>query len=333
VVALDLIGAWVNAGKPETDPFEFASVEGKTCIGSFAKDVQPLFVTPNLWFKGALACASCHTSDIENAAANMSLGSYAGLLDEQGRNYLQRIQEASRRMGRLINDLLNLSRVSRTELSYQKVDLSALAQSVAEELKAQDPLRQVVFDISDQIFVNGDADLLKIALENLHNNAFKFTSLRERALIQVGMFLHPDETVYFVRDNGTGFNMEYADKLFAPFQRLHNAREYPGTGIGLSIVQTMFKVDVFILKQRSFDLNQMQRRILQLVGDSVEQQAFFSTSEDIILAKLEWFRLGGEVSERQWRDVIGVMDFQSDQLVMEVMEQDIYYCLNATYGL
>ena len=92
------------------------------------------------------------------------------------------------------------------------------------------------------------------------------------------------------------------------------------TSFNLIHLETIFKVDVFILKQRPFDINQMQRRISQLVGDSPEDQAFFSTAEDIILAKLEWFRAGGETSERQWRDILGVMDLQSDRLDFEYLQ-------------
>ena len=165
------------------------------------------------------------------------LSDYGGVLDEQGQNFLHRIQEASRRMGELINDLLDLSRVTRTEMSFHPVDLSKLAQAIADELSAQDPQRRVAFDISDNIVVEGDPDLLKIVLENLLNNAYKFTGQRQQAAIQVGMLEQTGECIYFVRDNGTGFNMEHADKLFAPFQRLHSIKEYPGTGIGLSIVQ------------------------------------------------------------------------------------------------
>jgi len=162
---------------------------------------------------------------------------YAGQLDEEGKNYLERIQQASQRMGQLISNLLNLSRTARTELTYRTVDLSEMAQAIAAELSAQAPGRQVTFKIEAGVAAQGDADLLKIALENLLNNACKFTSLQAAAVIEVGMQKQQGDTVYFVRDNGTGFSMEHADKLFIPFQRLHNAKDYPGTGIGLSIVQ------------------------------------------------------------------------------------------------
>ena len=161
----------------------------------------------------------------------------AGQLDEQGQHYLFRIQEASQRMGQLISDLLNLSRVSRAELFWREVNLSALAQTIATDLTTQAPDRQVQFTIAGDLVVQGDANLLKIALENLLSNAHKFTGKCQRAAIQVGALEQDGEQVYFVRDNGAGFSMEYAQKLFTPFQRLHGAQEFSGTGIGLSIVQ------------------------------------------------------------------------------------------------
>ena len=165
------------------------------------------------------------------------LKDYPDRLDEKGRHYLERIQEASRRMGQLINDLLSLSRVTRTEFIRQEVNLSALANEIADTLTAQVPQRIVKFDISPDLIVQGDAHMLKIVLENLLNNAFKFTGQREQAHIQVGVIEQAGERVYFVRDNGVGFDMNYIGKLFAPFQRLHSMQEFPGTGIGLVSVQ------------------------------------------------------------------------------------------------
>ncbi len=165
------------------------------------------------------------------------LASYPDRLDERGQHYLHRIQEASRRMGQLINDLLSLSRVTRTEFNRQKVDLSALAADVAASLQAQDPERQVQFDICPNLVVDGDPRLLRIVLENLLNNAYKFTSRRDRASLVFGATERDGKRVFFVRDNGVGFDMTYASKLFAPFQRLHSMEEFPGTGIGLVTVQ------------------------------------------------------------------------------------------------
>jgi PAS domain S-box-containing protein len=165
------------------------------------------------------------------------ISEYAGQLDEQAQGFLVRIQEASRRMGQLINDLLNLSRITRADFSRGQVNLSALAENIAAELKVQATERRVEFEIAAGMLVQGDQNLLRIAMENLMNNAYKFTNQREQAFIQVGMLEQDGNQVYFVRDNGAGFNMEYANKLFTPFQRLHAANEFSGTGIGLTIVQ------------------------------------------------------------------------------------------------
>lgn len=169
--------------------------------------------------------------------SSILLSDYAMGLDNQGKHYLERIQEASRRMGQLINDLLSLSRVTRTEFTRQKVNLSLVAEEISNELKAQEPERKVEVDITSNMIIQGDVQLLKIALGNLLSNAFKFTNLREKAKITVGMIEQSGEQVYFVQDNGAGFDMAYASKLFAPFQRLHGIKEFPGTGIGLVIVQ------------------------------------------------------------------------------------------------
>ena len=169
------------------------------------------------------------------------LSQYQGRLDEHGRHYLDRIQAASQRMGNLINDLLDLSRVTRCELTRQRVDLSALAREIAAELQAGDPQRQVELVIAEGMAAGGDLHLLRIVLQNLLSNAWKFTSPRSPAHIEVGILPHsppqPEAPVYFVRDNGVGFDMAYADKLFAPFQRLHAMSEFPGTGIGLVTVK------------------------------------------------------------------------------------------------
>jgi light-regulated signal transduction histidine kinase (bacteriophytochrome) len=142
-------------------------------------------------------------------------------------------------MGQLIEDLLNLSRITRREVNLDRVDLSLLARQIAAELHSRSPERQVKFEISPDLVVRADPGLLKIALENLLHNALKYSSKKETALIQVGVLDQPssERRVYFVRDNGAGFDMAYADKLFTPFQRLHGPREFPGTGIGLTIVQ------------------------------------------------------------------------------------------------
>ena len=162
---------------------------------------------------------------------------YSNQLDPQGMNYLNRIQTAAQHMEQLINDLLNLSRISQVEFICQPVDLSAMAHEIALELKERDTNRQVDFDIANDMVVLGDTDMIRIALNNLFDNAYKFTSKKEKAQIKLGSYDQEDERVYYIYDNGSGFDMVHADKLFAPFHRLHSAREYPGTGIGLSIVQ------------------------------------------------------------------------------------------------
>lgn len=158
-------------------------------------------------------------------------------LDENGKEYLSRVRIASQRMAQLIDDLLNLSRLTRSEMHYEDVNLSEIAHTIETELKYMQPQRNVKFEIEDGIIVKGDPKLLKVMLENLLNNAWKFTSKCKNAKIKVGTIDHNGQTAYSIKDNGAGFNMEYADKLFNPFQRLHNVDEYPGNGIGLATVQ------------------------------------------------------------------------------------------------
>jgi signal transduction histidine kinase len=174
---------------------------------------------------------------------------YADALGEDGKHYLKRIQGNTQRMAQLIDDLLLLARITRRELKQQEVDLSKLAGEIADELRAQEPQRQVQFEIEEQATARGDAGLLKIVLTNLLGNAWKFTSARTEAKIQFGVLpqtslsqdengeKRAEEKVFFVRDNGAGFNMTYAHKLFGTFQRLHSADQFPGTGIGLATVQ------------------------------------------------------------------------------------------------
>lgn len=169
--------------------------------------------------------------------SNLLLTDYPDRLDEQGRHYLTRIQEGSKRMGELIEDLLNLSRITRSDFVRKQVNLSSIALETVKSVKDQEPERKVQFDIAPDLVVDGDPRLLRIVLENLINNAMKFTSKLEVANIQFGMNEKNGEKVYFVRDNGVGFDMAYANKLFTPFQRLHKVQEFPGTGIGLVVVQ------------------------------------------------------------------------------------------------
>jgi two-component system NtrC family sensor kinase len=158
-------------------------------------------------------------------------------LSPPARDYLSRVRAAAERMSELIDDMLELSRVSRAELRRQPSDLAAIARLVAAELAKKDPERSVVFDIKDVPLADGDGRLLRILLDNLLGNAWKFTAKAERPRIEFGARPEGGRQAYYVRDNGAGFDMAHAARLFTPFQRLHNERDYPGTGIGLATVQ------------------------------------------------------------------------------------------------
>ena len=160
----------------------------------------------------------------------------ADKLDAKGRDYLKRIRGASQTMARLIDDILKLSRVTRAQIEPSEVDLSGLAQATARVLRKIDSDRQVVFDIAPGVVANGDGRLLRQVFDNLLGNAWKFTTKNPRACIEFGVTDHEGEPAYYVRDDGAGFDMAYADKLFEPFQRLHSATEFAGSGIGLATV-------------------------------------------------------------------------------------------------
>jgi PAS domain S-box-containing protein len=166
---------------------------------------------------------------------------YSDTLDDRGRDYLRRVRGASQRMARLIDDLLTLSRVTRTQLARAPVDLSATVRGIVAELRAAEPQRQVELLVKDDLVVQGDDRLLRLALQNLVGNAWKFTSRHEKATIEFGASYEKDRLVYHVRDDGAGFDMSYANKLFGAFQRLHSADEFEGTGIGLATVQRVIR--------------------------------------------------------------------------------------------
>lgn len=151
--------------------------------------------------------------------------------------YLDRITTATSRMNQLIEDLLNLSRVARSELVRQECDLGEIAGAIITELQNRVPAHKVRVRMVDGIKVHADTRLLHVVLDNLLRNAWKFTGRQTAPEVEVGVQEQGGQTVYFVRDNGAGFNMNYADKLFRPFQRLHNESEFPGTGVGLATVQ------------------------------------------------------------------------------------------------
>ena len=165
------------------------------------------------------------------------LEDFADELGEEGESYLMRVRANSQRMGALIDDLLDLSRITRSPLRREEVDLSALASSILAELEGSAPERRVETEITEGLVVNGDPGLLTVALENLLGNAWKFTSREPEARIEFGVTDRDGFQAFYVRDDGAGFEMAYADKLFAPFQRLHGDREFEGTGIGLATVQ------------------------------------------------------------------------------------------------
>ncbi|MFL5448373.1 MAG: sensor histidine kinase, partial [Gemmatimonadales bacterium] len=158
-------------------------------------------------------------------------------LDDEGRKFLSRVREASQQMSQLIDDVLYLSRVTRTELRDQEVDLSEVAELVVRRLQEEQPNRGMEVKIRPGVVVAGDGQLLKIALENLLQNAWKFTAKQAEPRIEFGVTQTSGEPTYFIRDNGAGFEMTYVARLFGPFQRLHSQHEFPGNGIGLATVQ------------------------------------------------------------------------------------------------
>lgn len=165
------------------------------------------------------------------------LRDYSESLDEKGQDLLERVRNAAQNMSVLIDDLLKLSRMSRVELKCATVDLAELSASTIEALREAEPKRNVDFSIHGRMSAKGDASLLKVVMDNLIGNAWKFTRLREEARIEVGVYKEGENPVYYVRDNGAGFDMSYSEKLFGAFQRLHDAKTYSGTGIGLATVQ------------------------------------------------------------------------------------------------
>jgi light-regulated signal transduction histidine kinase (bacteriophytochrome) len=165
------------------------------------------------------------------------LDTRADKLDDEAKHYLQRIRLASQRMAQLIDGLLDLARISRSNMRRDDIDLSALAAEIARDLQARDPSRAVELVIAPALHASADLRLVQAALANLLENAWKYTRHRAHARVEVGATEQHGETVYFVRDNGAGFDMAYARKLFGVFQRLHSEREFEGTGIGLATVQ------------------------------------------------------------------------------------------------
>jgi signal transduction histidine kinase len=165
------------------------------------------------------------------------LDDYSDKLDDAGKDYLKRVRAAAVRMGELIDDLLKLSRVTRAEVRRESTNLSSMAKSIAKSLQEQSPQRKVEFRIGEGLETEADSRLLQVVLENLMGNAWKYTSRHEQALIEFGRNSENGEPVFYIRDDGAGFDPRYSSQLFGAFQRLHGVKEFPGTGIGLATVQ------------------------------------------------------------------------------------------------
>ena len=168
------------------------------------------------------------------------LEDYADKLDETGVDYLNRVRNASQRMSQLIDGMLHLSHLSRKEMFIEKVDMGELAKSIIDNFRKENSSRNVDFKVQDDLVAEGDKNLLQILLENLLGNAWKFTSKKSIAKIEFGKTEKENKAVFFIKDNGVGFNSKYSDKLFVPFQRLHDT-EFQGDGIGLGIVSRVIR--------------------------------------------------------------------------------------------
>jgi len=217
------------------------------------------------------------------------LEDYGDLLPPEGRNFLERVRGSAQRMAILIDDLLNLSRVTRVSIKLVPVDLTRLAENIAAELRRTHPEHSVKFDIAPNLKVRGDPHLLQVVLENFMNNAWKFTSKREKPEIEFRSKHENNETVYFVRDNGAGFDMAYANKLFGAFQRLHTVTEFPGTGIGLATVQRIIHrhggrvwAEGAVGKGATFFFTVPTPERAQTKGESKEKDTLSKRMEEII---------------------------------------------------
>jgi PAS domain S-box-containing protein len=171
-----------------------------------------------------------------NGFSSILLKGYSDKLDAEGQDFLNRIIVGADKMSELIDDMLSLAKISHQEMTLQDIDLSDVAETIVDALRRAEPARKVDVVIAQEIKASGDARLMNIALSNLIDNAWKYSSKTSDSRIEVGAMEMDDEKVYFVRDNGAGFDMAQAHRLFAPFQRLHSESQFPGTGIGLAIV-------------------------------------------------------------------------------------------------
>jgi light-regulated signal transduction histidine kinase (bacteriophytochrome) len=166
---------------------------------------------------------------------------YSEKLDAEGENYLGRILSSAEKMSALIDDMLRLAKISRQEMSLKEIDLTAIAWSIINDLIQDESTRKVEVVIAENLKINGDERLMNIALSNIIGNAWKYSSKVANPRIEFGMTQKDGKKIYYVRDNGAGFDMKYAEKLFTPFQRLHSDREFSGTGIGLPIVKRVIE--------------------------------------------------------------------------------------------
>jgi light-regulated signal transduction histidine kinase (bacteriophytochrome) len=161
----------------------------------------------------------------------------ADRIEDHGRDYLNRVCRASNRMSMLIDDLLNLSKVSSGDMLCRQVNLTRIAKEICDELQESTPDRHVTFRIAEDMIAWGDSRLLRAMLVNLFGNAWKYTGKKDKATIEFGCLVKEEGKVWFIKDDGVGFDMNYADRLFGTFQRLHHANDFEGTGIGLATVQ------------------------------------------------------------------------------------------------
>jgi PAS domain S-box-containing protein len=166
---------------------------------------------------------------------------YGNLLPEQAVSYLHRIRFAAQRMGTLIDEVLELARVTRCELNKKPVDLNKLAKDIIADLRLSDPVRSARIQLGKNLYVSADENLLRVVLENLLDNAWKFTSRKKHTEIIFDKIPTSKDSIFYVRDNGAGLDMQYANKLFGPFQRLHSEKDFPGTGVGLATVQRIIQ--------------------------------------------------------------------------------------------
>lgn len=174
--------------------------------------------------------------------SHVVLEDYGDQLPTDARRYLERVRAAAQRMAVLIDDLLNLSRVTRMAVQPRFINISKMAEDILRNLQEGHPDRQVTLSLMRDLMVEADPNLMNIALENLLNNAWKFTSRQQHAVIEFGQKNHVRNRTFYVRDNGVGFDMAYADKLFGVFQRLHSVSEFPGTGVGLATVHRIISI-------------------------------------------------------------------------------------------